>query len=154
MSSSNDCLILMVKCLYDVGAMLKIGTREQLSRANLISIKAYCLSCMSHIKKEDADRMYFVMMSLNAVIEVCSTKLSEVRFMETDIEEKNFIVNNINDAKSQLCLIAGRHYTKDNTFNFTPSMNVIYKYIVDVCIENNYYFGLEDEIKGGAQFGY
>lgn len=147
---NDDFLIMMVKCLYDVHSMLNEGTREQLKRVNLISIKAYCSSCMGYMVEEDGDTMYQAMMALNAVIELCAAKLQEPGFCETDMDEKQFIVSNVFKAEGELCLVAGKYYTSEHTFPYTPSLNEIYKHIVDVCISNNYYFGIDKQILEGV----
>lgn len=145
----NDFLIMMVKCLYDVHYMLNESTRKQLGRVNLVSIRAYCSSCLGYITKKDGDVMYTIVMYLNAVIEFCSAKLGENGFMETDTDEKEFIIDNISKAETELCLLAGKYYTDKHTFPYTVSLNKIYQYIIDVCIDNSYYFGIDKEIMRG-----
>lgn len=145
-NESNDRFILMVKNLSDVRMMLNEGTREQLRRTNLIAIKAYCTACLALVTKEDRDLLYLPIMSLNAVNEFCSAKLNEPGFMETDIDEKEFVVTNVVNAETNLCVIAGKYYTSEHKFPYMPSMNAVYKRIVDVCLENSYYFGLEAEV--------
>lgn len=145
-NESSDRFIMMVKNLSDVRMMLNEGTREQLRRPNLIAIKAYCSACLALVTKEDRDLLYLPIMSLNAVNEFCAAKLSEVGFMETDIDEKEFVVTNVVNAETNLCVIAGKYYTRDHKFPYMPSMNTVYKRIVDVCLESNYYFGLEQQV--------
>lgn len=144
----SDFLIMMVKCLYDVKYMLHESTRKQLGRVNLISIKAYCSSCLGYITKKDGDVMYLIVMYLNAVIEFCTAKLSDKGFVETDIDEKEFIIDNINKAETELCLLAGKYYTDKHTFPYTVSLNPVYQHIIDTCINSSYYFGIDREIMG------
>lgn len=148
---ANDYLISMVKCLHDMRGILKEGTREQLKRMDLISIKAYCASCLTYIKDNYTSDCFKVVADINAVIELCVERIADTKFTETDVDEKQFIVKRIIDSEENLCLLAGKRYTSENRFTFKPTMLSVYNYIVDVCIESGYFFGLEEEIRNEVE---
>lgn len=147
----KDFLISSVKCLIDAKGQLKIDTREQLQKVNCTAIQVYCKLALSYLLKQDTG---FDVMEITAnisnVIKLITDILVDDSFTETDSETKDFINQLMLVALTKLCIVTGKYYSSEHEFNFNIQLTKTYNYIIDVCIDNDYYFGMtEEDIREG-----
>lgn len=139
-------LIEGVKCLLDCKTKLKVNTRQQFSKGDLSSIIAYCSIAGETLVKGPTDDE--VSMAINYIFNAqqqCESELAKPDFSTTDTETKEFITDKLLMALNSLCLAAGKYYTT-HEFSYNVLQCSTYNYIIDNCIMQNYYFGLEKEV--------
>lgn len=147
MTQDNDFLINAVKCLMDAESQLKLNTREQLQRINCTAIEVYCKMALSFILKNDTgENITEITANISNVVSLIRDLLSDKSFTETDSEVKEFINEKMMTALNKLCVVAGKYYTSKHGFDFNVQLVKIYNHIIDVCIDNSYYFGLETDL--------
>ncbi len=66
-------------------------------------------------------------------------------FVETDMESKQIIINELSKALNELYKFAGKYYTT-NHFTYNLGKEDILRSIVDACINQGYYFGYDKNI--------
>lgn len=143
----DDFLINAVKCLMDAKGQLKLNTREQLQKINCTSIEVYCKMALSFILKHDTgENITEITANISNVISLIRDLLADKSFTETDSEVKEFINEKMMTALNGLCVVAGKYYTEKNAFDFSVQLVKVYNHIIDVCIDNGYYFGLDEDM--------
>ena len=143
----NDFLINAVKCLVDAKSQLKLGTREQLQRVNCTAIEVYCKMALSFIlKKDTGENITEITANISNVVSLIRDLMADKSFTETDTEIKEFINDKMMTALNLLCVVAGKYYTSEHKFDFNVQLTSVYNFIIDVCIDNSYYFGLEKDL--------
>ena len=140
-SNSNSNLIVACNILNRVQAMLQGGNRVQLSNDTLRSISDYLIKCTKYIDPtiKEINTQYIVFTSAaESIHDLLET--SGAQMINNDTKE--FLVDQLEPTITEFRVNVGR-YLADNDFNYSPAMDSVLKGIVDTCLENGYYFGLE-----------
>jgi len=138
----KNFLLSSLQMLLTVSSLLKANTREQLNRTDLVSIKAYIAISREKMSEQMISSTYDANVALMNVAEVIGTTLADSSFKESDTDMKEFIVSNIERATMIMYKVCGVHYTTKD-FDYSPSLPMILNRIIDECIKQGYYFGIE-----------
>lgn len=139
---TNDVL-LAVSLLERVEGLLLANTRESISKNVCNSIlRNYSFvldKLFPYYKGVD------VLMPIVESTELLKFLCESADFVETDNDTKLNLINMYNEAMQSVYLFAGKFYTT-NHFKFSLGNAVVLKRIVDACIDNGYYFGIDEEL--------
>lgn len=138
----KNFLLSSLQMLILASELLKADTREQLSRVNLISIKMYVVNAREKMVEQRVRDTYTAGVELRNAVEVIDTMLADSSFKETDTDTKEFIVSKIQSATRQIYKVCGVYYTT-NDFDYSPGITNLLNKIIDECLRQGYYFGIE-----------
>lgn len=142
MEYTND-VITAVTLLKKSEGMLHADDREPLNKHRLQKVFQRINMCLNLIGPYINTPL--VLGPMAQLLELLEAIDEDPRFTETNAETKKMICDLFGDAFVNLCVQAGKYYT-DHEFDFSETIIPTLKVIVDVCIENNYFFGMESEV--------
>lgn len=136
---TTDAMLINVSMIIRARDTLKPESREQVSKNSLANIKMFLTHCAGSLARLDQlDTETGI--RLVDCIDLINILLGDVSFVQTDTDLKNRLLDNVSKCKIDICLSAGKFY-EENDFNYESSKFNILREIVDVNIENGYYFG-------------
>lgn len=143
MTENKDVLI-AVSLLERVLALTKENTRETVKKVTLNTIKknleTVLVKVIPYTKDATITTPIMEMLELIKIIEQDST------FVETDNETKETLVWKTKAALGPLYVFAGKFYM-EHEFPFSLGVADMLKRIVDACIINDFYFGIDEELR-------
>lgn len=139
----NDVLI-CVSLLERSITLLKENTRETIKRSTVEQIKKNLESIL--IKLTPYCKEVMILSPIMEIIELISIVVADETFVETDNETKVVMVDKLKSSLYALYLFAGKFYMT-NEFSFSLGTADILKRIVDGCLNNNFYFGIDEQLR-------
>lgn len=131
-----SAIILMERVLPRMHA----NSRETIKRQQLkqvVQSLSMVLRSLSDYCKEP-----LVLTPIMEVMTLIDNVTADETFVETDAETKELIVNRLDTALTQLYLFAGKFYM-EHEFTWTLTKTDVLRHIVDVCMDNGFYFGYD-----------
>lgn len=141
-TSTNDILS-AVMLMERIEPLLSVNTRESISKTvcNTIARNYDIILTKSFNYCKDASLLSPTLESTELLKYLCDNP----DFVETDSETKSNLVRLYYDASHELYMFAGKFYT-ENEFKFSLGITPVLRRIVDHCIDNGYYFGIDKEL--------
>lgn len=140
---NNDVLI-SIALLERTLPMLKENTRETIQLNSLTIIDRNISNALAKITGICDDSL--VLVPLMEVVKLIEVIKQDITFVETDMETKKLVTDKLRLAMSRLYLFAGKFY-ETNEFTFTLGVDQIIKRIVDHCLVQGHYFGVDIKLK-------
>lgn len=131
-----SAVILMERVLPRMHA----NSRETIKRQQLKQVAqslSMVLRSLSDYCKEP-----LVLTPIMEVMTLIDSVTADETFVETDAETKELIVSRLDTALTQLYLFAGKFYM-EHEFTWTLTKTDVLRHIVDVCMDNGFYFGYD-----------
>lgn len=131
-----SAIILMERVLPRMHA----NSRETIKRQQLkqvVQSLSMVLRSLSDYCKEP-----LVLTPIMEVMTLIDNVTADETFVETDAETKELIVSRLDTALTQLYLFAGKFYM-EHEFTWTLTKTDVLRHIVDVCMDNGFYFGYD-----------
>lgn len=131
-----SAVILMERVLPRMHA----NSRETIKRQQLkqvVQSLSMVLRSLSDYCKEP-----LVLTPIMEVMTLIDSVTADETFVETDAETKELIVSRLDTALTQLYLFAGKFYM-EHEFTWTLTKTDVLRHIVDVCMDNGFYFGYD-----------
>lgn len=141
MAKTDDNVIIAITLLERLEPLLNADNRATINVRHLTEIHDRLTMVLQLINPVTNDVM--ILTPLAATVKLISALKSESGFVETSQDVKNIICTKIKDATNALYLFAGKYYM-DTNFTYTPGRVSSLRNIVDHCIANGFYFGMED----------
>lgn len=119
---------------------LHANSRETIKRQQLrqvVQSLSMVLRSLSDYCKEP-----LVLTPIMEVMTLIDNVTADETFVETDAETKELIVNRLDTALTQLYLFTGKFYM-EHEFTWTLTKTDVLRHIVDVCMDNGFYFGYD-----------
>jgi hypothetical protein len=138
MNKEGKDLIMCVNILNRVESMLEVETRIQISNDKLKSIEEYLTKAMKHINPSNKLFSSQLMIFGNTIESIYSL-LQDGNLYALNNDTKQYLVDKLYPAIIEFKVNVGKFLTY-NEFEYTPSMDSILKDIIDLCIQNKYYF--------------
>lgn len=136
----NNNVITAITLMERMKPLLHVNDRAPISARHLKQISERLSTVLTLIK--DVTRDPLIMIPIGEVLTLIDTLQSESNFVETSSEVKEIICNKIFSALEELYLFGGRFY-ENHEFDYNIGQDIILQTMVDVNIQNGYYFGLE-----------
>lgn len=141
MAVTNDNVIIAITLLERLEPLLNANNRATINVRHLSEIHDRLTMVLQLINPVTEDVM--ILTPLATTVQLISTLKNEVGFVETSQDVKQIICEKISDALNNLYLFAGKYYI-ENHFTYSSGRVSTLKNIVDRCILNGFYFGMED----------
>lgn len=140
----NNSVLIAVAVLERIQPELKSEKRVQLNRTNLTVIKQTANQAITNLMNANF-RDDVVFSNLLATINIVDALLADEQYDQTDQSTKEELTDRMTTALNVLYLKAGQYY-ETTEFDYDPRMYKILTSIVDECIKQGYYFGIDKEI--------
>ncbi len=144
MAQVNDKVLSAVILMQRVTPRLHPNDRETIKRQQLTGIQQTITMILQQLY--DDCKKPLVLTPLMEVVELINNLLSDDNFVETDAETKTLIVDRVDKSTQELYLFAGQFYM-DHEFTWTLSKSDVLRAIVNSCIDQGFYFGVDVELK-------
>lgn len=137
----DNSLLLALVLLERVKPHLQEDKRVQINRSGLNMISQAVSQALERLNSVlGKDGNIYIIGDLIVVLETVNSLLQDERFTETDLDTKNMLIEKVTEALNKLYIEVGKYYT-NNDFDYSPRMVSLLNRIIDVCIDNGYYFG-------------
>ena len=140
MAVTNDNVIIAITLLERLEPLLNANNRATINIRHLSEIHDRLTMVLQLINSATNDVM--ILTPLAATVQLIDALKKEAGFVETSQDVKNIICDKIADAKEALFLFAGKFYM-ENHFTYTTGRESTLRNIVDRCLANGFYFGME-----------
>lgn len=140
MGVTNDNVITAITLLERLEPILNANSRATINVRHLTEIHGRLTMVLQLINPVAKDVM--ILTPLANTVKLIEALKNEPGFVETSQDVKNIICEKIQDALNSLYLFAGKYYM-ENHFTYTPGKVSSLRNIVDHCIKNGFYFGME-----------
>lgn len=140
---TNNNVITAITLIEHVKPLLHYRDRAPIQIRHLVQIQQRLVTALELISNDIKTPL--VTVPLGEVITLIDVLQNERNFVETSAEIKETICSHIFSALDQLYFAAGKFYEK-NEFDYSVGLEPVLQGIVNVNIENGYYFGLEGEV--------
>jgi len=143
----DNNLLLALSLMERVKPQLKEEKREQINRAGLTLINQMLTQALDCIIKtcRDSGNAYIIGY-LIGVTNIVSALLQDESYIETDTETKELLAEKVNECMSRIYLEVGKYYTTHD-FVYSVKLCPLLNRVIDTCIEQGYYFGVDEKIK-------
>lgn len=139
MNDSNVNLLVCCNILNRIETMLERGTRVQISKESLSSISDYLTKAIKYID-ESIDIFGNQVIVFGKCVEAIDEVVNSDNFVATDFDTKTYLIDKLYPTIVEFKVNVGKYLT-DKDFKYNPSMKSVIKNIIDVCLDNGYYFG-------------
>lgn len=136
--NDNSNLLICVNILNRIESLLEVGTRIQISKENLESIGDYLTRSIRYIDS-NIEEFNSQLMMFGKCIEAIDDLINGDKFIATNFDTKTYIVDKLYPTIIEFKINVGKYLTY-NEFNYSPSMDSVIRDVIDVCIDNGYYF--------------
>ena len=140
MAVTNDNVIVAITLLERLEPLLNTSNRATINTRHLTEIHDRLTMVLQLVKPVTNDVM--ILTPLAATVQLIDALKKESGFVETSADVKQIICDKIEDAMNALYLFAGKYYM-ENHFTYTTGRVSTLQNIVDRCIRNGFYFGME-----------
>lgn len=137
--NNNGDLIVCCNFLIRVETLLEVGTRSQIPKNN-IDIITKCLTRVIEFINTDVPDFDNQIIIFGNCIEAIDTMAETGVFMETSEDLKTYLVDKLSPAIVEFKVNVGKYLT-NGQFSYTPAQDTVIKNIIEVCLDNGYYFG-------------
>ena len=141
--AGNDLLV-AVSVLERAVDALKIDSRQQLNRNALDVCKSCCELCATKLANVGFSDTYTLGRILDS-LDLINGLLELDNFVETDTETKELLNRNLGQALETLYVKVGVYYDT-HEFELNRMLEPLLARIVDKCIINGFFFGVEKEV--------
>jgi len=139
MNENNDVLT-AVALVEKLVPMLKADKRDQVNRTTLETCNRILAQAMNKLTRFNSS-LGNISLYLIGSYDLIQEMLSDTEFDMTDTTTKEVLSNNCKAALDELYLFAGKHYFKDNGFEYSMGIDSLLQRIIDSCIAQGFYFG-------------
>jgi hypothetical protein len=148
--ADSNALLIAVRLIEHVQAQTKADERSQLARAQLEGIKTtlnQTLQKLNEVGIADVQNAGIIIVLVKTIDDL----LAEPNYSDSDKNLKSFLSENIVKLLTNLYLVAGKYYMT-NTFEDNIHLHVVLSRIVESCLDQGFYFGMEDKIYNVQHF--
>jgi hypothetical protein len=138
-ATANGNLLVCCNILTRVETLLEMGTRIQISKENLESIGEYLTKAVKFIDS-NIDLFTSQLIVFGTSIESIDSLVKDKQFVATNFDTKVYLVDKLYPTIIEFKVNVGK-YLSEREFKYSPAMDTVIKNIIDVCLENGYYFG-------------
>ena len=142
MAVTNDNVIIAITLLERLEPLLHTDDRATIDLKHLLEIHDRLTMVLQCIRPVTEDVL--ILTPIASTIQLISTLKQEAGFIETSQDVKDIICTKIEDALNRLYLFAGKYYM-ENHFTYNQGKKVTLQRIVDRCLLNGFYFGMEEK---------
>lgn len=144
MSQENNEVLTAVILMERIIPRLHGNSRETIKRQQLTQIAGSLSMVLKSLSPCCKDPL--VLTPIMEVMALIDNLTGNDMFVETDAETKNLMIGRLNSAITSMYLFAGRFYM-ENEFTWTLTKTDVLRHIVDVCVDNGFYFGIDAELR-------
>lgn len=144
---ADNSLWQAISVLMRVKEQLKEGSREQINRSGLMTVKQatdIALACVLRVPEGYIGIKELA--GLKNVCEITTAFLAEEDYSETDLETKAELCSIVGECLHLLCMDAAEYY-KTHTFNFSVKMQNIINTVLDEVTASGEFFGYDKTFK-------
>lgn len=121
--------------------------RTQLTRTDITNIISYMNIANNAIIKTGTNNVNIeVRTMILDITETCNSMLQDDNFTATSVNIKDTLYETVRKCTYRLYLDCGKYYNEEAEFEYSPRLDGLLQSIVNACIEQNYFFGLENEV--------
>lgn len=147
---SNECdngLLVALTLVERVKPQLKMDKREQINRVGLQMISQSLAQALERITRVERGSINdYTAGSIVAMVEIIEGLLKDETYYETDLETKELLVSKLEECLGRIYLDVGKYYMT-HEFQYSIRMSGVLDRIVDTCVEQGYYFGVDQELR-------
>lgn len=142
---NDDNVISAVTLMERIVPRLSANSRETISRQRLSQISSSLQIVLELLTAQEC-REPLILTPIMEVITLIDGVMEEQAFVETDNDTKEIIVNKVMTALQHLYMFAGVYYMT-HEFTYTMSKTDVLRNIVDACVANGFYFGVDKQLR-------
>lgn len=139
MANFNSNLLVCCNFLTRIETLLELGTRIQISKDSLNSVSEYLTKAIKYIDPS-IDVFGNQLIIFGKCIEALDSLTSENEFVATNYDTKKFLIDKLSPTIREFKVNVGK-YLSDRDFDYSPAMDSVIKDIIELCLDDGYYFG-------------